>query len=221
MNLVPSCSSVQIHLSLALVAPLGSPEQLVAAAWANITGLLILHPLVSSYAAPVRNGPQDDSFAHGHGEMLDQLTGEISALVAAGIALLGGAVFDIAFFAVNKRLLGEASLAVDILHAKALASCKPALIKVHELFFEFQVVFPCRVKNSAHATVKATGSQEIRIDLHEKPPDDKLLKTAFSVIPATAGIQSFQSLTDDRSFPPQGEASLNRSDHLEDSMRDR
>ena len=47
----------------------------------------------------------------------------------------------------------------------------------------------------------------------------KSQKTLFFVIPAEAGIQSFQDILDSGSLPPQGQASFSGSDDLVDFLQ--
>ena len=94
--------SVQVQIRFALVAFSSTSENGITAFGANVTSLLILYPLLCSNLAPIGDGPQDNLFSDGHGEVIDMLTGKRVALMAAGIALCLGAVPDLALPAVHE-----------------------------------------------------------------------------------------------------------------------
>jgi hypothetical protein len=75
--------SVEVDRFLTVTATLGSTESGSAAMRTIIAFLLLLHPLFSTQLLPSGDASQDNLFADGNWEIVDQPAGEVIALMAA------------------------------------------------------------------------------------------------------------------------------------------
>ena len=63
---------IEVKGYLALVAPLGAPEELMTAFCANVPCLLFKNPLFGAHFSPERNSAQDHPLANGKRKLLDK-----------------------------------------------------------------------------------------------------------------------------------------------------
>jgi hypothetical protein len=106
---------------LALVAPHHASEDLVAAFRAEISVFFVLHPLRGADFPSQRRAPQYHLFSHGHGKFIDEPAGKVIAEMTSGNSFGQSALPDIALPAVHEPIVGQASVAMDILGGQVLA----------------------------------------------------------------------------------------------------
>jgi hypothetical protein len=83
---------VQIQFRFTLIAFYNAPENFIAAFGTKIAGFFIFNPFLSTKLPPIRNGPQYNLFADGHGKIVNVLAGKFIALMTSRVALFLGAL---------------------------------------------------------------------------------------------------------------------------------
>jgi hypothetical protein len=83
---------------------------------AMIAFLLLFHPFIGPKLSPTRDGTQYHLPPHGKRKILNELTGEIDALMTSFYFFLHHTKSDWATFTVDKYFIREASLTFNILH---------------------------------------------------------------------------------------------------------
>jgi hypothetical protein len=105
--------SIQIQGGFALIAAFGTPEHFMTALGAMIPCDLVFNPLFRSLFPPIGNRSQNHFLPDRHRELLDQLTGELLALMAPLIPLCLGAIPDLTTTAKNRGLIGKTPLTMN------------------------------------------------------------------------------------------------------------
>jgi hypothetical protein len=139
-----------------------------------VAGFFIMNPLCGSHLPPVRNGPQNHPLSHGHGKILDQVTGKIITFVTPCVSVALGAIPDAAFPAISERLLGETPAAVDIFGPQGFGAGNSSFVHPNQTLPEFLVVVPGGVKDGANPAIQTTRREIIRIHVHKSPQDGAL-----------------------------------------------
>jgi hypothetical protein len=161
--------SVEIHGLLAFVAALCTAEKLMPAGRADVSTLLLGHPLLRAVVPPVGNGPKDHLLSHGHREILDMRARKLLALMAAVNAFLPCTVLYCTNPAEIGDLIGEAAPALEIFNGQVFESGYRGLVKIQKLFKEPGVVVPGGVIDAADPAVETAGRKKGFI-AHCSPP---------------------------------------------------
>ena len=97
--------SVQIQFPFAFIASHHAAKNLIAAFWTHIAGLFVSNPFFSSEFSSIRDRPQNDFLANGHGEVVDVLARKIIALVTTCVAFFVGAGPDRTVLTMNEKII--------------------------------------------------------------------------------------------------------------------
>ena len=85
------------------------------------------------------------------------------ALVASGVTFFGCTFPDLALFAMHKKLIRFAAVALNIPYGKGITILKTAFagnaafVKLHQPFFEFDIIVSVGDINGADPAVKTAG----------------------------------------------------------------
>ena len=137
--------SIEVNWLLAVSTRHRSPEKRVTAVGTVVAFLLLLHPSLGSKFSPSGNSTQYHLLPDRDWEILNELAGKIIALVAPLDAFLNHARLNRTGLTVHERLVGEASLAPDIIYTYVI-NCRQPLL-------ELEVVIPVCHIYGAHTTV--------------------------------------------------------------------
>jgi hypothetical protein len=165
-------ASVQIQFGFASIASHYAPKEYVSAFRADIAVFFILNPFFGTHLPPVRNGPQYHFLTYGHGKVLNIRAGKVNALMTSVIPLLLGAVPDGALPAMHENVIGQATVATNVVYGQILTVGQLAfardlsLVKAEKPLLEFLILVPVGDVNGANAAVKAARCYKIRIDIH-------------------------------------------------------
>jgi hypothetical protein len=84
-------SSIKIQLRFTLIAFHHATKNLIAALWTYIASLFVSNPFFSSEFSSIRDRPQNNFLANGHGKIINMLARKIIALVTTCVTLFFGA----------------------------------------------------------------------------------------------------------------------------------
>lgn len=111
---------------------------------AVVSFLLLFHPFLCSQPLPGGNRTQYHLFPDTKGEIIDELAGEIAALVTALDSLRGCTGSDGTSYTVFEQNIGQAAFAFNILGTYE--------VDILQSFFEFSVIIPmCNVDTTYSA----------------------------------------------------------------------
>ena len=122
----PAKKLVQIQFRLTPIAFYRAPKNLIPAFRTNIAGFFVLNPFFRAHFPPIRNSPQNNLFAHGHGKIFNVSTRKLGTLMAPGVPFLLGAGPDLTLTAVLQQVIRQAAPAANILYRKVFAVGKSA-----------------------------------------------------------------------------------------------
>jgi hypothetical protein len=71
-----------------------------------IAGLFVSNPFFSTEFSSIRDSPENNLLANGHGEIVNVVTGKFIALMAPGVSFLFCAVPDLTLATMHKLLIG-------------------------------------------------------------------------------------------------------------------
>jgi len=96
---------VQIQLHFALIAFHRTTKHSVAAFGTYITGIFVSNPFLSTELSSIRDGPENDLFADGHGEIVNVTTGKFPAFMTTGVPLVICAGPDLTLATMHKPFI--------------------------------------------------------------------------------------------------------------------
>jgi hypothetical protein len=106
------------------------------------------------------DGPQHHTFPHGHGKIIDNLTGEFVTFMAAADSFFPSTIPDFTLGTMHEQILGQAPLAMNIRGGQIFTVGKgplagdPSLVKPHQAVFEFFIVITTSDVNGTDAAVQ-------------------------------------------------------------------
>jgi hypothetical protein len=109
---------VQIQLHFTLITTYNAPVNFIAAFRANIAVFFILNPFFSTHLSLIWNSPQNNLFANGHWEIVNELTRKFIALMTSSVAIFLGAFPDLTLSAMHKKLIRQAAAALNVFYGK-------------------------------------------------------------------------------------------------------
>ena len=163
-------------MGLASPAPHCAPKNLVAAFRTCVPRLFVPDPSFSSEFPSIRDRPQNDLFANGHGKAVDVRAGKIIALVTTGAASFFGACPDLALPAMQEKIVRQAPLAVNIFCREVFAvregafSWNPSLVQVCQSFLQPEVIVSRCDVDGADAAVQAARRSVCGVCRHSSCP---------------------------------------------------
>lgn len=158
---VSTCASglVQVQLRLALIAFHGAAENPVAAFGADVAGLFVFNPFLSTKLASIWNRSKDNLLANSHREMIDMAAWKLIAFVAPVVASFCCAVSDLALPAMHEPFIGPAATASNILCGEGFAvwqgtfAGSPSPVQFDQPFLQFDVIVAVGDVNGANAAI--------------------------------------------------------------------
>jgi hypothetical protein len=103
-------------LGFALVTFHGATKHSVAACGAYIAGFFVFNPFFSAELSSVWDSSENNLLAHGHGEVVDMVTGKFITLMTPCVSFLFRAVPDVTLATMHERFIGQAATAPNVFY---------------------------------------------------------------------------------------------------------
>jgi len=91
-----------------------SAKNFIAALGTYIAGLFVPNPFFSTELSSIRDSPKNNFLAHGHGKIVNVLTGKFIAFMTAGVSFLFRAIPDLALATMHELLIRQAATAPNV-----------------------------------------------------------------------------------------------------------
>jgi hypothetical protein len=170
---IAALASVEIHGLPALIAALRPAEKLMPAGRADISKLLLGHPLLYPVIPPIGDRTKDNFLSHRHWKIFNMCAGKLSTLVTAGNVLFPCAFLYRTNPTEKRDLIGQAAPALEVLNGQVIDSGNRGLVEMEKFFEKFGVVVPGGVIDAADPAVESAGSKKGFIN-HYFPPSKQL-----------------------------------------------
>ena len=92
-------------MHFALITFHRAAKNFIAAFGTYIAGLFVSNPFFSPELSSIRDSPKNNLLAHGHGKIVNVLTGKFIALMTPGVSFLFRAIPDLALATMRKLLI--------------------------------------------------------------------------------------------------------------------
>jgi hypothetical protein len=92
-------------LNFALITFHHAPKHSIATFWAYIERFFVSNPFFITELSSIRHSPDNNLLAHGHGEIINVVTGKIIALMTSGVSFLLCAGPDLALATMHKLVI--------------------------------------------------------------------------------------------------------------------